>query len=259
MASLLPRSEAPSTVGSSTSTGHDDRIRRRFVRRQWRRRWHLWRWIAAVVLFVGLVVGAIWAVYYSSLLAVSSVEVQGVDLLTPAQVRAAAQVPEGGPLVTVDLAAIDARVTALAPVRSATVTRLWPDQVLIEIKERQVIATVELGGEIRGMDASGILFRSYQRAPRQYPRIRSDQNADSDTLREAGRVLVALPESVSRKVNYVSVESIDRISLVLRDGRVVVWGSSEASADKARVLDKLLAKRARTYDVSVPGLPTYRD
>ncbi len=182
MANLLPRAQAPSSASPPPATGHDERIRRRFVRRQWRRRWHLWRWIGAGFLAVGLVVGAVWAVFFSTLLSVSSVQIEGVGLLTPSEVRNAAQVPMGEPLATVDLAAIDARVTALAPVRSATVTRLWPDQVLIEIQEREVIATVELGGQIRGMDASGILFRTYQRAPRQFPRIRSDSNANTETL-----------------------------------------------------------------------------
>ena len=49
---------------------------------------------------------------------------------------------------------------------------------------------------------------------------------------------------------------MDRISLVLRDGRVVVWGSAEQSEDKAAVLAALLrARDAQRYDVSVPGQP----
>lgn len=236
----------------------DDRIRRRFVRRQWQRRWRVWRFLVAGLALCLSVAGTIWVVYYSTMLSVSGVEVEGVDVLAPSAVRGAARVPLGEPLVGVDTAAIEARVEALAAVRSAVVTRLWPDQVLIEIQERDVIATVEVGGRIRGMDAGGVLFRDYRKTPRQLPRIRTELQVDTDTLREAGRVVVALPNAVGRSVSYVSVESIDRISLVLRDGRVVLWGSAEESADKARVLEKLLAKRAPYYDVSVPGLPTYR-
>ena len=255
MTSLLPRR----ALGPIPERGRShDRIRRRFVRRQWQRRWRVWRYLVAGLVLSLAVSGTIWAVYYSTLLSVSGVEVDGVDVLTPSAVRTAARVSLGEPLVRVDTAAIEARVEALAAVRSAAVTRLWPDQVLIEIQERDVVATVEVGGRIRGMDEGGVLFRDYSRAPRQLPRIRTELQVDSDTLREAGRVVAALPSAVGRSVSYVSVESVDRISLILRDGRVVLWGSAEESADKARVLERLLTRRARYYDVSVPGLPTYR-
>lgn len=255
MASLLPRRALRTTPEPGRS---DVRIRRRFVRRQWQRRWRVWRYLVAALVLSLALSGSVWAVYYSTLLSVSGVEVEGLDVLTPSAVRTAARVPLGEPLVRVDAAAIEARVEAMAAVRSAAVTRVWPDQVLIEIQEREVVATVELGGRIRGMDEGGVLFRDYRRAPRQLPRIRTELQVDSDTLREAGRVVAALPSAVGRSVSYVSVESIDRISLVLRDGRVVLWGSAEESADKARVLEQLLTRRARYYDVSVPGLPTYR-
>lgn len=257
MASLLPR-RGLRTDPSPDSGRADDRIRRRFLRRQWQRRWRVWRFLVAGLVLTLTVAGSIWAVYYSAWLSVSGVEVEGVGVLTPSAVRGAARVPLGDPLVRIDTAAIEARVEALAAVRSAAVTRLWPDQILIEIQEREVVATVEVGGRIRGMDAGGVLFRDYPKAPRQLPRIRTELQVDTDTLREAGAVVAALPRAVARSVSFVSVESIDRISLVLRDGRVVLWGSAEESVDKARVLEKLLAKRARYYDVSVPGLPTYR-
>jgi cell division protein FtsQ len=257
VANIMRRSEPMASV---TSDGRpaDERTRRRFVRRQWRRRWHVWRIVLGGVTFAGAVAAVVWAVYFSTWLSVSSVQVQGVDLLTPQQVRAVAQTPLGEPVATIDLAQIDARVSALAPVKSVDVTRLWPDQILIEIEERKVLAVVDLGGQLRGMDENGVLFRDFRRAPRQIPRIRTELAVDTDTLQEAGKVLSALPDSVGARVSYVSVETIDRISLVLRDGRVVLWGSAEESADKARVLEQLLRTRARSYDVSVPGLPTYR-
>ncbi|MGL5827557.1 MAG: cell division protein FtsQ/DivIB [Nocardioides sp.] len=237
----------------------DERTRRRFRRRQWRRRWHVWRLIALAALGTGLLLGAGWAVYFSPMLVARSVEVRGTELLTAAQVDAAARLRLGEPLVQVDLDAVDARVEALAPVRSAEVTRIWPDTVLVEVTERRAVAVVEIGGRIRGMDESGVLFRGYRSAPSGLPRIRTELTVDTDTLHEAGQVLAALPPEVSRLVSYVSVETIDRISLVLRDDRVVLWGSAEESVDKGRVVGKLLAIPARRYDVSVPGLPTYRD
>ena len=45
----------------------------------------------------------------------------------------------------------------------------------------------------------------------------------------------------------------------IRDRRQVLWGSAEDSELKAQVVDRLLAaQQASSYDVSVPGNPTYR-
>ena len=58
----------------------------------------------------------------------------------------------------------------------------------------------------------------------------------------------------------VEVQTIDQITLVLRDGREVRWGSADESDLKATVLARLLAAQEATtyYDVSVPGSPTVR-
>ena len=204
---------------------------------------------------------AVWLVFFSSVLAVNGVEVRGdqhpVGRARSAQVAA---VPEGEPLARVDLDAIRARVEALAVVRSADVTRQWPDEVLIEIEERVAIAVVDIGGQ-RARDGRG-----RRRVPGVPPGARRACRASrprpgtrTDALREAAAVVSALPEDLASRVDHVEVETIDRISLVLRDGRTVMWGSADESEQKAEVLAELLRQNARAYDVSVPGRPTTSD
>jgi cell division protein FtsQ len=236
------------------------RTRRRFARRQWARRWLAWKPVVAVVVLIALLVGAVWLVLFSSYLSVQGVQVTGVHQLSASQVRAAANVPEGQPLARVDLDRIRSRVEAMAPVRSADVTREWPDQVRIVVEEREPIAVVEIGGQLRGMDAEGVIFRDYAKAPPGLPRVESAAAADSEALREAALVVAALPSDLASKVDHVEVTTVDEISLALRDGRTVEWGSSERSDEKAEVLAALLAapttQEARKFDVSVPGQPT---
>lgn len=232
------------------------RSRKRFARRQWARRWLTWRPVVALLLVIALVAGGIWLVFFSSVLAVESVDVEGTRTLDEAEVRAVAAVPEGEPLARVDLDAIRARVQALAVVRSAEVTREWPDGVLITVEERVAIAVVEIGGRIRGMDADGVVFRDYATAPPGLPRVRTSTETRTDALQEAARVVAALPAGISRRVDHVSVATIDQIELVLRDGRTVMWGSAEDSEQKAAVLVRLLEQPAQHYDVSVPGNAT---
>jgi len=205
---------------------------------------------------LAVVAAAVWAVFFSAWLSVSGVEVRGTSLLGPGEVRSAAAVPDGEALATVDLHGVQARVEALAPVRSAVVTRQWPDAVRIVLEERVPVAVVDLGGRLRGMDADGVVFRDYDEAPAGLPLVQTDIGTSADALREAASVVSALPEEIATLVAHVEVETVDAITLVLSDGRTVRWGSADQSEEKARVLAALLEQPARVYDVSVPSQPT---
>jgi cell division protein FtsQ len=230
--------------------------RKRFVRRQWARRWLAWRRVVVALGLVALVAFSLWLVFGSSVLAVSGVRVAGTGVLDPREVRRAAAVPTGTPLATVDLAAIGARVERLPAVKSVDVSRSWPSSVRIDVTEREAVAVVERGNVLRGLDDRGVMVRRDPSRPRSLPVIRINGKARADALAEAARVAGSLPSSIDGKVDYVEVKTVDTISLRLRNGRTVRWGSADESAAKARVLAVLLKQKAATYDVSVPGQPT---
>ena len=235
------------------------RTRRRFARRQWARRWLSLRYVLVALVAVALVAASIHLVFFSARLQVARVEVVGNHLLSDAQVRERADVPLGEQLALVDLDRAAARVGSMAEVRSVDVTRSWPDGVRIEVVERTAVAVVEIAGRLRGLDNDGVVFREFRTAPRGMPRIRPGADAGTDALKEAATVVSALPEDLSTRVDHVEVATVDQITLVLRDGRQVMWGSAEESALKAEVIDPLLAaQEASVYDVSVPGNPTVR-
>ena len=231
------------------------RSRRRFARRQWLRRWLVWRYVIASVLLVALVAGAIWLVFVGSALTVQQVKVTGESELSEQQVLTAAQVPAGAHLAELDLDAIRARVSALAPVRRVDVSRDWPHGVLIKVTERTPVAVVEIGGRFHAMDAEGVLFHDYRRPPAGMPRVVSNADTSSAALAEAARVIASLPSGLAGRVDHVAVAGLDQVSLVMRGGAQVIWGSAAQSALKAQVLVRLLAQPGHTYDVSVPGQP----
>ncbi len=260
MASLRRRRQASPTVDRSAVRGDKAirRARKRFARRQRARRWLAWRRVLAAVLTLGTVAGSVWLVFFSSVLAVSGVRVEGHQVLDPLQVRRVAAVPTGEPLATVDLGSITARVQALAPVKSVDVTRAWPDGVRIAVAERAAVAVVERDGAFHGLDEEGVVFRDYPSPPADLPLLRVGSGTRADALAEAASVVGVLPADLSSRVDYVDVSSIDTISLRLRGGRTVFWGSADDSANKAQVAAVLLDQKASTYDVSVPGQPTIR-
>ncbi len=247
---------ASRSSGPHEATPAQARTARRFARRQWARRLGAWKVLLGFAVLAGLVGGAVWVLYFSATLAARGATVTGVGYLTEDQVVTAAQIPIGEPLVRLDLDAVESRVRALPAVRSVTVTRAWPDRVRIDVVERTPVAVVEVGGAIRGMDLEGVLFRDYPRIPSDLPLIQTATLADSSARKEAAHVVSALPVALARRIDHVEVETIDRITLVLRDGRTVVWGSADESDQKARVLEVLLDHRATVYDVSVPSQPT---
>jgi len=206
----------------------------------------------------GLAGVGVWAVFFSSVLAVDGVEVDGVDVLRPAQVRRAAAVPMGQPLATAPLEAIAARVQSLPPVKDVDVSRSWPGKIRISVVERRAVAVVERDGVVRGVDAEGVLFRRYRSLPGTLPVVRISAATRAEALAEAALVAGALPPDIARRVDHLSVRTVDSITLELRNGRRVVWGSAEESDDKAAVLAVLLEQKASEYDVSVPGQPTIR-
>lgn len=223
--------------------------------RRTRRRRRLRPYLVALLVVVLLVAGG-WAVWSSSLLSARSVEVSGTRTLSPAEVRRVARVPLGIPLARVDLDVVRARVENLGMVRAAHVSRSWPHTVHLSVTERAPVAVVNRGSGLQAVDREGVLFGHYGRAPRGLPVVRTAPDVGTGTLAEAGRVAAALPPRLLRRVTFIAVGSVDRITVNLRSGVRVAWGDSSASAVKVRVVEVLLRRHPSRIDVSAPSRPT---
>ncbi len=244
-------------TSSEKSAAQTRRNRRRFARRAWARRWLTWRYVVSALVVLAVLGGGVYAVYFSSALSVQGTQVEGAGLLRESELLAAADVPTGGPLATVDLRAIERRVSQRQEVKSVDVSRKWPHDVLIEVTERTPVAVLDRNGVARVVDDDGVTFPPHGLALKGLPHIRTDAT-DPDALKEAATVAAALPPEIAKRVDHVELESADAVNLELRDGRAVRWGSSEASDRKAEVLLALLSRPADVYDVSVPAQPTIR-
>ncbi|MFC6062367.1 cell division protein FtsQ/DivIB [Streptomyces ochraceiscleroticus] len=222
--------------------------------------------IVATVLIALLVGFGTWALYGSDWLRAEQVQVRGTDVLTVREVKAAAEVPLGAPLASVDTDGIAARLAdRLRRIKSVEVERSWPDTISLNVTERQPVLVVQKGGKFREVDDRGVRFATVGIAPRDVPRLEMDA-ADSPSLRRFGipalnraavKVATALPDTVGKDVRVIRVRSYDSITLELTGGRRVEWGSEEHGTEKAKVLRALLkaARDARHFDVSVPSAP----
>jgi len=227
-----------------------------------RRRAVLLLLIAATV----LTAGGTWLVYGSSWLRVTRVKVTGTQVLTPAQVKAAAAVPLGGPLASADTGAIEGRlVKRLSRIESVDISRSWPHTIELKVTERTPAAIVENDGKFIEVDADGLRFATVDTAPRGVPLVELTpvQGASyrhfgtKQLLKSAVEVAEDLPDAVRRQALVIRVRSYDGIAFRLTGGRTVVWGSAENGEEKAVALTALMkaAKGADHFDVSAPTSP----
>ncbi|MFJ4919249.1 cell division protein FtsQ/DivIB [Streptomyces sp. NPDC088725] len=216
-----------------------------------------------VVMFVG---SGMWVLYGSNWLRVKRVSTSGTDVLTRDQVEAAAAVPVGSPLISVDTRAIEARVLRKLPrIDSIDVVRSWPHGIGLKVAERKPVLLIEKGTDFIEVDSKGVRFATVGDAPRGVPLLKltadhspSLRRFGNDRLAlEAVRVRRELPGGIAKDTKAVRVRSYDSITLELRGGRTVMWGSAEDGPAKARALTALMkaVPDANQFDVSAPTAP----
>ncbi|MFD4635288.1 cell division protein FtsQ/DivIB [Streptomyces sp. NPDC058284] len=225
--------------------------------------------IVILVLVLSLGAGGSWVLYGSQWLRLEHVKTSGTRVLTPREVREAADAPVGAPLISVDTAAIEDRLRSKLPrIDSVDVVRSWPHGIGLEVTERKPVLLIEKGGKFIEVDGKGVRFATVERAPKAVPLLELAPDRESGAaslrrfgtdrlLREAVRVAGDLPGAVARDTRNVKVRSFDSISLELSGDRTVAWGSGERGRTKATTLTALMkaAPKARHFDVSVPTAP----
>jgi cell division protein FtsQ len=258
--------------------------------RGFRRRPDPWRKAFFGVLAVALLAIAVWAVLGSSLLVVRHVQVTGNHLVPAGEIRALAEIKPGTPMARVDAGAAARRVEQIRPVLSATVSRSWPDTIVITVTERTPVLAVALAvGGYGLVDAHGVVVRTAAHPPAGMPLLTSPPAVlrGSPGIMAAAMVLRSLPHALRKLVRSVSAVSASPVSasavsasagsasagsassvsasavsasavsastvtLHLAHGITVVWGGTGQVTQKTEVLDSLLRTRARYYDVSDP-------
>jgi cell division protein FtsQ len=206
---------------------------------------------------VALLVGALvaWLVAFSPVLGVKRVSVRGLQTLTASKVRSVAAVKHGTPLVRLDTAAITTRVQSIPEVASARVSTSYPNTVVITVVERHAVGYLSDGGRFVLVDKTGDQYRTVSAQPHNLPLFALPTGATAKATGQAvAEVAASLTPALRAKVASIQAFDPTAITLLLSDQRVVRWGSSERSDDKARVLPTLLAQPGTRFDVSNPDL-----
>ena len=207
-----------------------------------------------LVLLGAVAVGALaWVGWASPVTLVKHVVVQAPRGISEESIRLASGISAADHVPAVDEEKVRLAVmTALPAVADVEVSRSLPNTIRLEVTARSPLAAVEAGKGYYVMDAEGVIYDKVAKV-KGIPVIRARTDVGRETARA---VLLSLPEELRRDVRRVTARTRDDVTLGLRGGATVRWGSAEDAALKARVLAGLVQVRADRYDVSAPLLPT---
>jgi cell division protein FtsQ len=215
--------------------------------------------VIVVVAAVLLTAVGTWLIAFSSVFGVRSIDVRGTHVLTAAQVRAAADIHNGTPLVRLDMSAITKRVETLAEVESAQVSTSFPSSVVITVEERVPVGYVRRSGHVVLVDHTGVAYRQVPAAPDRLPRfVLPDGSGSRSAGAAVAEVAASLPPALLHQVRSIEALDRDAITLVLSRDRLVRWGSALRTAEKARLLPVLLKHHVTTVDLTDPDQPFTR-
>ncbi len=208
------------------------------------------RLILAGVAVLAIAVLLVWLTAFSSVLGVSTVKVVGNRDVRVTSIRDAAAIRPGTPLARLDTASVAARIEALPQIRTATVTRSYPNTVVITVAERVAVGYRVSGAGFALVDKDDVIFLDSLKAPAGLPRLQPSAELDGQAV---AAVAGSLPAPLAAKVASISAPTTESITLALRDGRTVLWGGTDRGEEKARVLQALLGQPGDYFDISDPG------
>jgi len=214
--------------------------------------------LLATVLLVIVGVGLALILYFTPAMSARNIVVTGTGAVSREEVLDAAQVRIGTPLLQINTNQVADQVAAIRRVASARVQRQYPSALRITIVERVPVAVKDFPDGPHLFDRDGVDFATGPPPPA-LPYIDvPDPGPDDPTTKAALQVLLALRPEVAGQVGRIAAPSVASITLTLGDGRVVIWGTTDRTDEKAEKLAALLTQPGKTYDVSSPDLPTVK-
>lgn len=245
---------------SARSRKHYERQEvKRFTRRARRRRTG-WFIAGLLVIAVG---GLVAIAVFSPLLALRTITVDGTSRLSSATLEKAVDGQLGTPLALLNYSKITADLAPFTLIRSYATEIVPPGTLVIHVVERAPIGAIQGANSFDLVDPAGVTIDSSKTRPTGYPLIQLGNGAlDGPGYASMAQVLLALPPAVLTKVDTITAQTHDDVTLTLSgSNQRVVWGSSDDSDAKAQVLAELIALHSGSgggeYDVSAPGTAVF--
>lgn len=210
---------------------------RRFTRGSRRRR-AAWLSVFGVV---ALMVGVLLVAIFSPILALRTIEVDGVSAIPASTVQRALSGQLGTPLALLNDGTIRERLSRIILIRSYVTEIVPPNTLVVRIVEREAIGVIPDGSRYEQVDPAGVVLRK-SATPAGLPIIEVGRSGVNGAgFAAAVKVLLAMPSGVLSEVKSITATTLDNVSLTLDQGtHTILWGSSAQSDLKAQALTTLL-------------------
>ena len=227
-----------------------------------RRRRAAWITVGSALSVTGLFFALL---FFSPMLALKTVVVEGTSLLPREQAEAALEPLKGQTLPTISDADVEGLLKDRPEIEKVEVAAQPPSTLVVTVTERIPVAVLQDGATHVLIDEEGRrLAVAADRAAVALPVIAGGSEAiNASVFPSITAVLAALPPEVLGRLENASAQTLDSVELKLKSGQTVFWGSADANEAKARVLEALLKMEpsdppVQVYDVSTPDRPVTR-
>ncbi|ASU80936.1 hypothetical protein CDG81_07865 [Actinopolyspora erythraea] len=218
----------------------------------------LFGWVVLVSLAL-VTIGTV-VVFFTPVLGVRSVRVEGTRELDQERVRQVAAIERGTPMVRVDRSGVLRRLNGISRVDSVSLRFSLPSTVVIDVVERRPVLFTDTPDGFRLVDDEGVDYAAVDHRPGELPELRGTSEGRARQGRAAAIAAVtALDERTLGQVRVVRVDvagGAPRVRMSLTGARTVEWGGRGESDRKAAILPVLLSREGEVYDVTSPELPT---
>lgn len=246
--------------------------------------------IVAVVL-VALIAAGLFILSRTDMFPVSKITVSGANHLTTEEVTELAAVPAGTTLLNVDSGGIEGRLESNPWILDATVERLFPETINLNINEREIVAVVDVviddndNQQTWALASDGtwlmqIPDRNSAEGQALAPQIYDDVDSvlhissvpygavpeagticNNPNISNALAIIDGMTTELADQVKSVSAASSDSTVLTLNNGVEIAFGDSSDIRDKERVCLELMEQhpgKIAYINVRVVNKPIWR-
>lgn len=195
-------------------------------------------------LLIVVAAGALVWLVFSPWLSVARVDTVGVSASSAHAVLAESGVRAGTPMILIDPAGVETRLSADPWIATATVSRDWPDMVTVTVEERAPVAWVRTAGGWSRHAIDGVALPSAEEPDPamgwvEMPALPTEQGPESGVLLGALEFIAALDTDL-RSGTVVRIQEDELWATVA--GFDVRLGRADEMAEKALSLGALLEK-----------------
>jgi len=211
---------------------------------------------------VGALIILVLATTFTPLLAIDKIIVSGESRVSEKQVQSILKKYIGTPLTTISDSAVASDLKGFPIIESLALISRPPHTLEVRITERTPIAVVVQNGTEYLYDPAGVKLGNAKGNEKLPTVIVTGNPKNSTSYRQAIDVILALPLQLLDRVAYIQAKTRDNVTIRLRGaaGQTVIWGDSENSILKSKVLKTLLLQTSTnihaTFDVSSPLTPS---